>query len=115
MGKQIRSLVYKVARNRVIDYLRHHACREAARAYFQAHALRVSRCTEERVMSNELERLEAEAIARMPARKARVFILYVHQGQSVEAISEKLHISSRTVENHIVRARCELRKKLAAS
>lgn len=115
MGEQIRSLLYKVARNLVIDYLRHHACTVAAQEYFQGHANRVSRCTEEEIAADELERLESETIARMPGKKARVFILYVHEGKSVKEISESLHISARTVENHIFRARCDIRETIKAS
>ena len=113
--KRLPNLLYAIARNQVIDYLRHHASSEAARRYFAEHAPRVSRCTEERIDFNELERLERESLFRMPERKAQVFILYVHQGQSVQRISELLRISVRTVENHIFRARCDIRDYLKAS
>lgn len=112
--QRLPKLLYAVARNRVIDYLRRHACSEAARLYFAEHSPRSTRCTEERIACNELERLESEALCRMPARKAEVFILYVHRGQPVQRISEALHISVRTVENHIFRARCDLREILKA-
>ena len=109
-GESLVRLVYKVARNQVIDFLRHHACTEAARAYFQEYAPRATRCTEEQIAANDLERLEEECIARMPGRKAQVFILYLHEGHTVKDISEELSLSRRTVENHIFRARTEIRK-----
>lgn len=112
---RLTGLVYKVARNLVIDYLRHHAYWEAARAYFQHHISGMSRCTEEQLTLNELERLEMRAVARMPEKKARVYYLYVHEGQPVQEISRLFGISRRTVENHIFRARYDLHRIINAS
>lgn len=41
-GDRLVRFIYKVAKNQVIDYLRHHACIDAARIYFQEHARRDS-------------------------------------------------------------------------
>ena len=113
-GEHLVRFIYKVARNQVIDYLRHHACIDAARMYFRDHAQGSTCCTEEQVAVNELERLEKESLDRMPRRKAQVYVLYVHRGKSVSEISSLLDLSCRTVENHIFRARCDIRDYLKA-
>lgn len=112
-GDRLVRFIYKVAKNQVIDYLRHHACIDAARIYFQEHARRDSCCTEEEVAAHELERLERESLDRMPHKKAQVYALYAHEGKSVQEISSQLALSRRTVENHIFRARSEIREYLS--
>ena len=111
-GERLMRFVYKVASNQVIDYLRHHAHIEAARMYFMEHAQPATSCTEEQVAVNELERLEQESLSKMSRKKAQVYVLYVHQGKSVSEISSLMTLSRRTVENHIFRARCDIREYL---
>lgn len=106
-------LVYTVARNKVIDYLRHHASIRAARDYFSQRGEALCASTEEQVALSELEHAEQSCLQAMPERAAQAFILYVHHGFSVKDISERCSISPRTVENHIFRARRELRSTLA--
>lgn len=112
-GERLVRFIYKVAKNQVIDYLRHHACIDAARSYFQDHARKDSCCTDEDVAAHELRRLEKESLDRMPRRKAQVYALYVQEGKSVQEISAQLALSRRTVENHIFRARSEIREYLS--
>lgn len=112
-GDRLVRFIYTVAKNQVIDYLRHHACIVAARSFFQEHARRVSHNTEEMVAAHELERLEKESLDRMPRRKAQVYALYTHEGKSVQEISCQLALSRRTVENHIFRARSEIREYIS--
>ena len=81
--------------------------------YFQDHAPKVSCCTDEDVAAHELRRLEKESLDRMPRKKAQVYALYVHEGKSVQDISAQLALSRRTVENHIFRARSEIREYLS--
>jgi len=111
-GERLVNLVYRMARNLVVDYLRRHACSEAARAYFQAFAPRETCCTDEQVACDEMESIAAKVLSRMPSRKAEVFVLYVYRGMPVRQISETLGISGRTVENHVFRARAEIRRNL---
>lgn len=109
MSQAVR-LVYTIARNQVIDFLRHHAHIRKAQEYFAGHAQSACRTTEEQVEANELESIEADCIRKMPSKMAEVFVLYVHRGWSVPDISDSLEISRRTVENHIFRARQDVRK-----
>lgn len=111
-GDGLVRLIYSIARNQVIDFLRHHACIRAARDYFKKHSSFIDCSTEERVAVNELEQLEKNCLKQMPERKAQVYIMYVHEGKTVTEISETLGLSPRTVENHIFRARVNLHRSL---
>lgn len=102
-------LVYTIARNHVIDYFRHHARTIAAQDFFFKSSERARCTTEEQVAAGEIEQIEQDAVERMPERKAAVYLLYVHFGQSIDAISSSFNISRRTVENQIFRARQDIR------
>lgn len=102
-------LVYTMARNHVVDYFRHHARTIAAQDFFFRNSERARCITDERVAASEIEQIEQEAVEKMPERKAAVYLLYVHFGQSIDQISSSFNISRRTVENQIFRARQDIR------
>lgn len=102
-------LVYTMARNHVIDYFRHHVRTIAAQDFFFRNSERARCTTEEQVAANEIEQIEQEVVEKMPERKAAVYLLYVHFGQSIDDISSSFNISRRTVENQIFRARQDIR------
>lgn len=102
-------LVYTMARNHVIDYFRHHVRTIAAQDFFFRNTARARCTTDEQLAANEIEQIEQEAVEKMPERKAAVYLLYVHFGQSIDDISSSFNISRRTVENQIFRARQDIR------
>lgn len=108
----LRSFVYTIARNHVIDYLRLHARSLKAAEYFSHHAPHHSDSTEQTVAVREVKEMEARGVEAMSPRKAQVYIMYVHDGWSVAEISNELSLSRRTVENHIFSARALLRPVL---
>ncbi len=103
-------LVYTVARNLIVDYLRRHARSRVAQEYFARHAPRSSNRTADEIDLHELERTEERCLVGMSPRRAQIYRLYIQQGRSVEEISENLSLSRRTVENHIFTARSEMRR-----
>ncbi len=107
-------LVYSIARNRVVDYLRRHARSRAASDYFFVHARRASCDTEERVALSELLALEQDQLTRMSSRRSQVYALCVHDGCTVDETAGNLALSRRTVENHLFAARQQMRVALRA-
>ena len=105
-------LLYAIARNLVIDYLRRHARSRAAAEYFFVHARRASCDTEERVAAAEAVSLERCELARMSHRRAQVYVLCVHDGCAVDEAATSLALSRRTVENHLFAARQQMRQAL---
>ncbi len=105
-------LLYSIARNLVIDYLRRHARSRAAAEYFFVHARRASCDTEERVAAAEVTALESGELARMSHRRAQVYALCVHDGCAVDEAATSLALSRRTVENHLFAARQQMRQAL---
>jgi len=107
-------LIYSIARNKVVDYLRRHACSRAAADYFFVHARRASCDTEERVAAGEVLSLERAQLARMSPRRSQVYALCIREGQSVDEAAASLALSRRTVENHLFAARQQMRRALRA-
>lgn len=105
-------LLYAIARNKVVDYLRRHACSRAAADYFFVHARRASCDTEERVAAAEVRSMEHAQLARMSERRSQVYALCVHEGRTVDQAASDLALSRRTVENHLFAARQQMREAL---
>lgn len=109
----LRNLIYTIARNLVIDYLRHHAHTVRAREYFSQRATSaISHNTEEEVESNDLERIEQSLLEGLSERRAEIYRRSIHQGQTAEEIAMQLDLSRRTVENHLFKARQQMREAL---
>lgn len=111
-GRTVLRLLYSIARNMVVDYLRRHARSRAAAEYFFVHARRSSCDTEERVAAAEVLALESCELARMSQRRSQVYALCVHDGCAVDEAAAALALSRRTVENHLFAARQQMRRAL---
>lgn len=108
----IAGLIYMIARNQVVDYMRHNARSVAVHEYLSRHSDTVSESTEEMVAASEIRHLEAECVSLMSPKKARAYRLYMHSSMGIKDISSLMGISTKTVENHIFRARADFRKML---
>jgi RNA polymerase sigma-70 factor (ECF subfamily) len=67
---------------------------------------------EERVFANELFEIIKKATNKMPRKRRTVFKLSREKGLSNKEISDKLNLSKKTVDNHIVAALNDIRKNL---
>ncbi|MFI3316509.1 MAG: sigma-70 family RNA polymerase sigma factor [Rikenellaceae bacterium] len=108
------NLIYTVARNLTIDYLRRNIRSRNASDYLFYRGKRSSSITEEQVAVNDLASAEDRFIFSMSPQKSRIYRLSVHQGMSVGEIASLCNISNRTVEHHIYNSRKEMRQALSA-
>ncbi len=102
------NLIYKIARNLIIDYYRHNKFYIAAHNSFVQSLPIASNITEDIVAANEIERIEQQGISGMSMQRRLVYELRQKDGQSVGEIADQLSLSKRTVENHILSARKEM-------
>lgn len=65
---------------------------------------------EEEINAQELEVLLSIAIEKMPPQRKRIFQMSRKKGMNNEEIANELHISKRTVENHLTQALKDIRK-----
>ncbi len=112
--RTIAPFVYAIARNRVVDYLRRHARSRAADDYFFLHARRATCDVEERIAASELSELEQSLCQRLPQRQVQIYTLCTRDGLTAEEAAATLHLSRRTVENHLFAARRQMRSALKA-
>ncbi len=66
--------------------------------------------SEDEIMAKSLLEYIRNAIDKMPEKQKEIFLMSRRDGLSNEEIARKLHISKRTVENHIYRTLCYLKK-----
>ncbi len=106
------NLIYTVARNLTIDYLRRNIRSRNASDYLYYRGTRSSSVTEDQVAVNDLAEAENRQIFSMSPQKSKVYRLSVHEGMSAREIATLCNISHRTVEHHIYNSRREMRQAL---
>ena len=105
-AETVRSFIFRIAGNLVVDWYRRHALSLKAQEFFDRCRLASgNNVTEETVRLNEMLRIERECIGKMGMRKSEIYLLYIHKGKTSGEISAMLGLSKRTVENHVFAAR----------
>lgn len=104
--------VYTIAHNLVVDWMRHHACREKAREFFAEYFPHSVEDTDSRVNIGDINKIEMKVLERTGEKGARIYMMHVYGAISVKDIAESTGTSGRTVENHIFRTRKRVREAL---
>lgn len=106
-------LLYRLARNLVIDRLRSRALRAR---FFRPEALDDHQCPEadpERaLLANERLRRAFQVIEAMPSRRREAFLLHRIDGLSYLEIARVMGVTIKGVEKHISAAMLELTRKM---
>jgi len=110
----IKAYLFRAARNKSIDWLRH----EKVKDEWREEKKKLNQQKEHPDLSKRLhdKRMLAEvkqAISEMPERRREVFMLSRYEDMTYNEIAELLDISSSTVETHMSKALDELRSKFA--
>ncbi|WP_303033527.1 sigma-70 family RNA polymerase sigma factor [uncultured Duncaniella sp.] len=114
-------LIYKIARNLVNDYLRHHYRVTEAHEEIRNTAFTAAEIDEKHVYSmeseiyaRELAQIEHRRVECMPPQRRIIYVMNRYQSLSAPVISERLQLSVRTVENHLRMGRNDVRSYLSA-
>lgn len=110
----IRYLIYKVVRNAVNDYLRHHYVKRETDTYLAEYMPRTVSDTASRAEYNSVASLELKCIAGMPERRRQVYEMRRFKDMTAKEIAESLALSRRTVENHLLTGTHEVRRYIRA-
>ena len=100
----VRSYIYKSA----VNYICNHLKKKAIRSRFIELAMKrniiQSNSTYEQVYFHDLESAVNSVVEKLPPQQQKIFELSRNKGLSHEEIAGMLHLSERTVKNHIYRA-----------
>ena len=110
----IQQLLYRVARNKVFNYLRKSVNEKYYINYCKANHTESDLSTEEFIQYRELETIFRASIDDLPERRREIFLCSIDNGLSYKEISEKLNISENTVDSQIRNALDHIRKTIKA-
>ena len=110
----IRRFVYTIARNIVIDHLRHHAMKQTYTSYIYARASRTFTHPTNQIIADDLGRHEQLHVAHLPEQRRKVYVMTRYEDKTSAEIAQIMNLEIRTVENHLFLARKEVRKMMAA-
>ena len=106
----VRSMVFFIAHNLVVDYLRRYYRKQEMSAYFYEYGVNITDDTESGVIANDLSAQEKLKLLQLSPQRRTVYIMSRFQGKTAPEISEELCLSRRTIENHLLASRKEIRE-----
>lgn len=112
-AETVRSLVYTIASNLVIDHIRRHYKRQEVQAVAFEMATRKSVVRPDQALeARDLSELEHTLVARLSPATARVYEMTRFAELSITEIADQLSLSKRTVECHQFKSRKYVREQL---
>ena len=105
-----RSFIFTIARNIVTDYLRHYYKKQEVNAYMFDTTVSCSNETESIVIANDLAARERSRMRVLPPQRRTIYYLNRFEEKGSPEVAKMLHLSRRTVENHLLIARKQIRE-----
>ncbi len=106
----VKHFIFTIARNLLNDYLRRHYKKQEITAYLYDHATAYTDETENRIVANDLLACEKRRVRTLPEQRRKIYIMSRFGEKTSSEISARLHLSPRTVENHLFISRKEIRE-----
>lgn len=103
------NMIYTIAKNLVIDYLRRLYYKQEAIDYFMNSYSEISNYTEDCISAKDLAEQENHRISLLPPQRQKIYSLVRFEEKSIQEIALMMDLSPRTVENHLLLSRKEIR------
>ncbi|MBL0745603.1 RNA polymerase sigma-70 factor [Chryseolinea lacunae] len=104
------AFVYKIAKNRILNYLRANTTRVALKKEYSLSMVTSGNATEEQIFFDEYVRIADRAIDCLPPQRKSIFKMSRNEGKSYEEIAVALGISKNTVRLQIVQSLKDIRR-----
>jgi len=109
----LQNYLYKSVKNRSLQYLAHLQVREQYRDNMERQVVLTSEPSPDELMEyNELEKILARTLKRLPERCRTIFKMHRINGKKYKEIADTLSISLKTVEAEMTKAYRILRKEI---
>ncbi len=99
-----RALLFRIAANLSVDRIRARRVREQAETEETPDIWQSPWFSEDPAMGFERMRIVQRALAELPAKTSRAFVLHILEGKDIRSIAQTLRISARMVRYHIANA-----------
>lgn len=110
----VRSMLYTVARNIVIDHLRRQYYRYSSHQILDATMLdskaAASNHSESSILAADIANLEKARMQVLPPQRRKIYNMVRFEEKNVAEIAKDMSLSVRTVENHLLIGRREVRE-----
>jgi len=110
--QSFRSYLFRIAENCVYDFFRKAARDKKLQAVLIHSTCKAYNPIEKSLLMKEESRLLQEAIDALPSKRREVFQLVKMEERSYEEVSLMLHVSTSTINDHIVKATKFIRENL---
>ncbi len=105
----LRNFVFTLARNLVIDYLRHRFYVQEAAGMLQQSLPREQSTTQMDVEARDLARLERSVVRQLSDMRRKVYVMNRFQGRTTTEIAQTFQLKKATIDNHLYIARQQVR------
>ncbi|QKF73079.1 sigma factor, ECF family [Aliarcobacter faecis] len=105
-----RALLYKVAKNLIIDLSRKN--KNITEIPFEKDTHIEKYLTEDEVIKQNQQDILMQELKKLPAKRKEAFVLHIIEGYTKEEVANIMNISFQAVEKHISRATIELKEKI---
>lgn len=105
----VKSFIFTIARNLVIDYIRRHYRKQEVTVNMYEYTKDYTESVESELYARDLQKLETGMMMTLPKQRKLIYYMDRFEEKSADEISETLQISKRTVESHLFSSRKAVR------
>ena len=106
----VKFFIFSICRNLITDYLRRHYKTQEINAYLLEQLPTSTNNVESQIIANDISAFEQDRALRLPAQRRKIYVMNRFEYKSSADISANLGLSIRTVENHLLISRREIRE-----
>lgn len=106
----IKSFIFTIAKNLIIDYLRRFYRKQEMTSYMMENISIQVNSSESSLLAKDLGRLERLMVLKLPLQRRQIYYMNRYLYMSSTEIATKLSLSKRTVENHLLLGRRDVRE-----